>query len=75
MRRYLEKGGTKSKESLEYKHDRSRTYGSNSWMTLSNRKTEKSLVEKAEEKEEHMDQWDLFLERAGSRVSCSGGLT
>lgn len=37
--------------------DRSSTYGSNSWMTLSNLKTEKSLVENAEEKEKHtMDQ-------------------
>lgn len=31
-----------------------KTYGSNSWMTLSNLKTEKSLVENAEEKKKHM---------------------
>lgn len=34
---------------LENSHERRSTYGSNSWMTLSNLKTEKSLVEKAEE--------------------------
>lgn len=33
-------------------HDRCSTYGSNSWMTLSNLKTEKSLVENAEERGE-----------------------
>lgn len=35
---------------LRSSQDRSSTYGSNSWMTLSNLKTEKSLVENAEGK-------------------------
>lgn len=42
-------------------HDTSSTYGSNSWMTLSNLKTEKSLVENAEEKEKRMDQCITFV--------------
>lgn len=37
---------------LRIKEPRQWTYGSNSWMTLSNLNTEKSLVEKANKKGE-----------------------
>ena len=53
---------------LGNKHD---TYGSNSWMTLSNLKTEKSLVENAEEKGKHIDQCVQFVLRE-SMALCMG---